>query len=109
MVHITWLKKIMQLNDENACQNNTYQVSHTRPTTLKFSQLPLAPNGEGIIRESFTAAIIPGTTSGRYLVDISSPQESTFKHVEDYISTLWLQGTFYNFYPFEIQFFSIVI
>ena len=48
VVHITWLKKIMQLNDENACQTNTYQVSHTRPTTLKFSQLPLAPNGEGL-------------------------------------------------------------
>ena len=46
-VHITWLKKIMQLNDENACQTNTYQVSHKRPTTLKFSRLPLAPNGEG--------------------------------------------------------------
>ena len=37
---------------------------------------------------------------------VSSPQGSTFEHVEDYISTLWLQGTFYNFYPFEIQFFS---
>ena len=46
-VHITWLKKIMQLNDENACQTNTYQVSHTRPTTLKFSQLPLAATGDG--------------------------------------------------------------
>ena len=40
---------------------------------------------------------------------VSSPQGSTFEHVEDYISTLWLQGTFYNFYPFEIQFFSIVV
>lgn len=40
---------------------------------------------------------------------VSSPQGSTFKLAEDYISTLWLQGTFYNFYPFEIQFFSIVI
>ena len=40
---------------------------------------------------------------------VSSPQGSTFEHVEDYISTLWLQETFYNFYPFEIQFFSIVI
>ena len=38
----------MQPNDENACQTNTYQVSHTSPTTLKFSQLPLAPNGEGL-------------------------------------------------------------
>ena len=23
-VHITWLKKFMQPNDENACQTNTY-------------------------------------------------------------------------------------
>ena len=50
-VHITWLKKFMQPNDENACQTNTYQVlvlvSHIGPTTLKFSQLPLAPNGDG--------------------------------------------------------------
>ena len=30
------------------------------------------------------------------------------KYINYYISTLWLQGTFYNFYPFEIQFFSIV-
>ena len=46
-VHITWLKKFMQPNDENACQTNTYQVSHTGPTTLKFSRLPLAPTGDG--------------------------------------------------------------
>ena len=39
---------------------------------------------------------------------VSGLQGSTFEQVEDYISTLWLQGTFYNFYPFEIQFFSIV-
>ena len=45
-VHITQLKKVMQPNDENACQTNTYQVSHTSPTTLKFSQLPLAPTGD---------------------------------------------------------------
>ena len=44
-VHITWLKKVMQPNDENACQTNTYQVSHTDPTTLYFSRLPLAPTG----------------------------------------------------------------
>ena len=46
-VHITWLKKVMQPNDENACQTNTYQVSQTGPTTLKFSWLPLAPTGDG--------------------------------------------------------------
>ena len=50
-VHITWLKKVMQPNDENACQTNTYQVlvlvSHIGPTTLKFSRLPLAPTGDG--------------------------------------------------------------
>ena len=46
-VHITQLKKVMQPNDENACQTNTYQVSHKGPTTLKFSQLPLAPTGDG--------------------------------------------------------------
>ena len=40
---------------------------------------------------------------------VESPRGSTFKHVEDYIFTLWLQGTFDNFYPFEIQFFSIVV
>ena len=47
-VHITLFKKkkkVMQPNDENACQTNTYLVSHTDPTTLKFSQLPLAPTG----------------------------------------------------------------
>ena len=46
-VHITQLKKVMQPNDENAYQTNTYQVSHTDPTTLKFSWLPLAPTGDG--------------------------------------------------------------
>ena len=35
--HVTQLKKVMQPSDENACQTNTYQVSHTGPTTLKFS------------------------------------------------------------------------
>ena len=45
-VHITWLKKFMQPNDENACQTNTFQVSHTGPTTLKLSQLLLAPTGD---------------------------------------------------------------
>ena len=45
-VHITHLKKVVQPNDENACRTNTYQVSHTAPTTLKFSQLLLAPNGD---------------------------------------------------------------
>ena len=37
----------MQLNYENCCQTNTYQVSHTRPITPKFSQLPPAPTGNG--------------------------------------------------------------
>ena len=46
-VHITRLKSVMQPNDENACQTNPYQVSHTGPTTLKFSRLPPAPNDDG--------------------------------------------------------------
>ena len=46
-VYITWLKKIMQPNDENARQTNTYEVSHTACTTLKFSWLPLAPTCDG--------------------------------------------------------------
>ena len=46
-VHITHLKKVVQPNDENACRTNTYQVSHTAPTTLKFSWLPPAPTGYG--------------------------------------------------------------
>ena len=45
-VHITRLKQVMQPNDENACQTNFYQVSHTGPTTLKFSQLPPAPTDD---------------------------------------------------------------
>ena len=44
---ITWLKKVNQPNDENGCQTNTYQVSHTGPSTLKFSRLPPAPNDDG--------------------------------------------------------------
>ena len=44
-VHITQLKKVMQPNDENAYQTNTYQVSHIGPTPLKFSQFSLAPAG----------------------------------------------------------------
>ena len=46
-VHITWLKKVMQPNDDNGCQTNTYKVPHTGPTTPNFSQLPLAPAGDG--------------------------------------------------------------
>ena len=46
-VHITQLKKVMQPNEENAYQTNTYKVSHTGPTTLKFSWLPPAPTGDG--------------------------------------------------------------
>ena len=46
-VHVTQLKKVMQPSDENAYQTNTYQVSHTDPTTLKFSWLPPAPTGDG--------------------------------------------------------------
>ena len=42
-VHITRLKKVMQPSDENAYHINSYQVSHTGPTSLKFSQLPPAP------------------------------------------------------------------
>ena len=94
-VHITRLKKFMQPNDENACQTNTYQVSHTGPNwqrmSLLVSQLQL-----------FLKQLLAD-------IWVSSPQGSMFEHVEDYISTLWLQRTFYNFYPFEIQFFSIVI
>ena len=44
-VHVTQLKKVMQPNDENAYQTNTYQVSHPGPTTLEFSWLPPAPTG----------------------------------------------------------------
>ena len=46
-VHTTQSKKVTQPNDENACQTNTYQVSHTGPTTWKFSRFPLAPTGDG--------------------------------------------------------------
>ena len=46
-VHITRLKKVMQPNDETAYQTNPYQVSHTGPTTLKFSWLPPAPTDDG--------------------------------------------------------------
>ena len=42
-VHITWLKKVMQPNDENAYQTKTNRVSSTGPTTPKFSWLPPAP------------------------------------------------------------------
>ena len=94
-VHITQLKKVMQPNDENACQTNTYQVSHTGPNWRRMSQLVSQLQ---LFLEQLLADIW-----------VSSPQGSTFEHVEDYISTLWLQGTFYNFYPFEIQFFSTVI
>ena len=45
-VHITQLKKVMQPNDENAYQTNTYQVSHPGPTTLEFSWPPRAPNDD---------------------------------------------------------------
>ena len=44
--HITQLKKVMQPNDENVYQINTYQVSHTVLTTLKFSWLPPAPTDD---------------------------------------------------------------
>ena len=94
-VHITQIKKVIQPNDENACQTNTYQVSHTGPNwqrmSLLVSQLQL-----------FLKQLLAD-------IWVSSPQGSMFEHVEDYISTLWLQRTFSNFYPFEIQFFSIVI
>ena len=40
---------------------------------------------------------------------VSNPQGPTFENIEDYIFTLWLQGIFYSFYPFEIQLFSIVV
>ena len=46
-VHITQFKQVLQRNGENSCQSNTYLVSHTGPTTLKFSQLPLALTGDG--------------------------------------------------------------
>ena len=46
-LYITQFKKVMKPNDENACQTNGYQVSHTGPTTLKFARLPLAPTGDG--------------------------------------------------------------
>ena len=40
---------------------------------------------------------------------VSSPQGSTLKHIEDYIFTLWLQETFYNFYPFLRPFIFIIL
>ena len=85
----------MQSNDENACQTNTYQVSHTGPNWRRMS---LSISKIQLFLEQLLAAVW-----------VLSPQASMFEYVEDYISTLWLQGTFYNFYPFEIQFFSIVI
>ena len=45
-VHVTQLKKVMQPNDENAYQTNTYQVSHPGPTTLEFSWLKQAPTDD---------------------------------------------------------------
>ena len=41
------VKKDYTANDGNACQTNTYQFSHTGPTTLKFSRFPPAPTGNG--------------------------------------------------------------
>ena len=103
-VHITWLKKIMQPSDENACQTNTYQVSPYNSKVLTASTSPnwrwmnLSVSQLRLFLEQLLADIW-----------VLSPQGSMFKCIEDYISTLWLQGTFYNFYPFEIQFFSIVV
>ena len=103
-VHITWLKKIMQPSDENACQTNTYQVSPYNSKVLTASTSPnwrwmnLSVSQLRLFLEQLLADIW-----------VLSPQGSMFKRIEDYISTLWLQGTFYNFYPFEIQFFSIVV
>ena len=42
-------------------------------------------------------------------IGVSSPPGSMLKYINYYISSLWLQGTFCNFYPFEIQLFSIVV
>ena len=68
-VHITWLKKVMQPNDENAYHINSYQVSHTGPTALKFSRLPLAPTDDGWAYRfiCIMATVISGTTPGIYL------------------------------------------
>ena len=46
-VHTTQLKKVIQPNDKNACQTNTYQVSQIGPTTWKFSWFPPALTGDG--------------------------------------------------------------
>ena len=98
-VHITQLKKVMQSNDENACQTNTYQVSHTGPSTLKFSWLPPAPTGYG------WACWFHGCNySWNNFWQISGSQVLKDPHsntLKIYIFTLWLQGTFYNFYPFS--------
>ena len=40
---------------------------------------------------------------------VSSPQGSTLKHIDDYISILWLQETFYTFYPFLRLFIFIIL
>ena len=56
----------MQPNDKNACQTNPYQVSHTGPTTLKFSQLP-QPQLTLDEPVGLMVTIISGTTPGRYL------------------------------------------
>ena len=105
-VHITWLKKVMQPNDENACQTNTYQVSQTGPTTLKFSWLPLAPTGDGWACQFHSCNYYWNNfwqiSGSRVLKD---PCSDTLKIT----STMWLQGTVYNFYPFKIQFFPIKI
>ena len=57
-------------------QTNTYQVSHTDPTTLKFSWLP--PTGEPV---GFTVAIISGKSPGRHLGSrvLKDPHLNTLK------------------------------
>ena len=103
-VHITRLKNVMQPSDKNAYHINSYQVSHTGPTSLKFSRLPPAPADDRWAYCSFVSWLRVSFVSW-----VASPQGSMFKHIEDYIFTQWLQGTFHNFYPFEIWFFFIVV
>ena len=61
----------MQPNDKNAYHINSYQVSHTGRTTLKFSQLPPIPTDNGgayqfiSITATITSGTIPGTCLGR--------------------------------------------
>ena len=106
-VHLSRLK---QVTSDPALPSLTYQVPLTGPTSLKKSPSDnLCRPSKKTLNDLDTLqpTAVPDPITTRPLDQ--RPDRTSFEDLTMLVSQLWLQGTFYNLTPDEIDFFTLIL